>query len=751
MNEKKGMNRREFLKAATAATGGSLLLLNGISYADTQTGVKKRMKSLAAVPQPATPRRLSDFTHELAERGLSGEFRKQTVPLGTDLGQYMDCSGMSEAMRYARSVELIAEKAPIRILPGERIVGAETVAEGMWARVPIYGKESVHHTTIGFDKALNVGYKGLRQEIDDRLTRGGLDELGIDNLKGMRICLDAASKWHGRYIAALKDLIAKSSGEEQANYRHVLDNLRYVPENPPTSFAEAVQSLWFMFEFQRLCGTFSGIGRIDEMLGSYLTADLKNSKITLDEARELIAHFWAKGTEWALGKNGGTGSGDAQYYQNVILSGIDKNGHDVTNEVTYLVLDVVEELHISDFPIAVRLNKNTPTKLLRKIAEVQRHGGGIVAVYNEDVVIEALRRFGYPLEEARSYTNDGCWEAIIPGKTTFIYSPRDALQILQRTLDLNNSTNQPKDYADFESLYADFKQGMQQEVDSHRDGIPGWCTNGDPAALAVAPFIEGCIEKGRDYRSRGPKYTVCAIHFGGLANVGNSLLAIQKLVYEQKLLSLPEFVNILRSNWQGQESLRNMVLNRVATYGNDDSEADAMVKRVYDDYTAIAAAKKESGGVLCPAGISTFGREIEWLPNRTATADGHHKGDILATNFSPSPGTDSNGPTAALKSYCKMDFTKLPNMGTLELKILPSSVQGEAGIRAMVGIMRSFVRLGGCFIHMDVVDSAMLLDAQMHPDKYPNLSVRIAGWSARFATLTKDWQDMVINRTQQII
>ena len=154
-----------------------------------------------------------------------------------------------------------------------------------------------------------------------------------------------------------------------------------------------------------------------------------------------------------------------------------------------------------------------------------------------------------------------------------------------------------------------------------------------------------------------------------------------------------------------------------------------------------------------PAGISTFGREIEWAigdtPPRQASPDGHHKGEILATNCSPSPGTDSKGPTAALRSYCKLDLARTPNGATLELKIHPGSVSGDEGRAAIVALLSGFVRLGGWFLHIDVVDSAMLLDAQRHPEKYPNLSVRIAGWSARFATLNKHWQDMVIQRTQQ--
>ncbi len=746
MAKDKGINRRDFLKTGAAALGGGLLYLS-TGQAEAGSETEKLMHTLNSSTTFQTPKRLSDITHSLAERGLSGEFGRATVPAGVKLEDLMDARGMSGEMRCAHAIKFIAERAPLRILPGERIVGSATFNEAVHHAIPILNQGSVSHTTLGFDKALQIGYKGLRGEIDDRIARGGLDDKGVDLLNSMKLCLDAASTWHKRYVTELRHLIAASSGDEKAGYERVLTNLRNVPENPPTTFAEAVQSLWFMYAFQRLCGNWSGIGRIDEMLRPYLKRDLAQGTTTLDEAREDLAHFWVKGTEW-IGGLQGRGSGDAQHYQNIVLAGVDADGKEVANEVTYLVLDIVEELHISDYPIAVRLNSRTPEKLLRRIAEVQRHGGGIVAVYNEDVVIPSLVKFGYPLDEARRFANDGCWEAIVPGKTNFIYSPQDTLQMLQNALRL--SDDKYPDYADFESLYAGFARELQAAVDRHNQGADGYSVGG-PGVPLVSMMVEGCIENGRGYYDRGPKYTVLAPHMGGIANTANSLLAIKKLVYDEKLLTLGEFIDVLKSDWSGQDNLRNMVLSRIQFYGNDGDEADAMVKRVFDDYTSMAAEVKDRNGVLRPAGISTFGREIEWRAQRKATADGHRSGEILATNFSPSPGTDKTGPTAVLKSYCKMDYTNLPNIGTVELKVLPATVKGEKGVTALVGLMKSFVKLGGCFMHIDVVDTAMLLDAQRHPEKYPNLSVRIAGWSARFATLDKNWQDMVIGRTQQAV
>ncbi len=957
------MNRRDFVKAASGAValgGGVFLTGKGPKAA---AAARDALKDWSIGATPASPKRLSDVTHALAQRGLGGEHGRSLSNADFKLDPAA-VAGLSKEMRYAHAVKLIAEKAPLRVLPGELIVGSATLREACHHRTPVVGYGSTSHTTIGFDRVLKTGYRGLRKQVAAQMARGprrrgevlrktvrgktgpafrasatseywlearpkpeydtppltvecwarlsaknnfnvivsntvkesrlhweiysyartghlsaylpgyGPSEIksnrditdgkwhylamtftgkqvrlyvdgeqvadanvkptgklddtrgalcfggypaggigcngevgdvrissgvgsisgvpngpfeadgstvglwridpanrettfidasplknpatpvttGNDLLEAMMVCLDAAAAWHRRYMDLLEDLAGKSTGTERETFLRVRKTLARVPEEPPTTFHEAVQSLWFMYAFERLCGNWSGIGRIDEMLGPYLKCDLAEKRITLDEAREVLAHFWIKGCEW-IGGIEGLGSGDAQHYQNILLAGVDADGNEVTNEVTYLVLDVVEELHVSDFPIAVRLNRRTPAKLLRRIAEVQRHGGGIVAVYNEEVVIRALVKFGYPLDEARSFANDGCWEVLVPGKTNFIYSPMDMLSIFQDALGLHDAKKPAPDYADFDALYAAFHERLAAMVDRHHRAADHHRENGPPSTL-MSLMVEGCIEKERGYYERGPKYTVFAPHMGGIANVADGLSVIRKLVYQDKYMTLPEFVEVLRSNWAGHEHLRKLILNRFEFYGNDDDQADAMAQRVFNDYTDLVGRVRERSGVLRPAGISTFGREIGWRHphgGRKASADGHCLGEILATNLSPSPGSDRKGPTAVIKSFCKLDFERLPNGATMELKIHPESVRGEKGIGALMAMMRTFVQLDGWFMHVDVVDTAMLIDAQRHPEKYPNLAVRIAGWSARFHTLTKDWQDMVIQRTQQLV
>lgn len=652
----------------------------------------------------ATPfrgeRRLCAATRELAARYLAGEVGRTVATADFVIDPAFRAGGPTPNALYAEAVRRIAAEAPLRILPGERLAGAATLKEAMWHRTPLTDFPSISHTTLGFEAALKTGLGGVREAVDRRLASDALDARGADLLRAMRVCLDAAGAWHSRHVAALERLAAASSDAERDGYAAVLEGLRRVPESPPRTFREAVQGLWMLWSFQRLCGNWSGIGRIDKLLGPYLRADLADGRTTLDEARELLAHFWIKGCEWITAD--GRGSGDAQFYQNIVLAGVDEAGEPVLNEVTDLVLDVVEELHISDFPIAVRVSAATPERLLRRVAAIQRLGGGIVAIYNEDRIISMLTAFGYPLEEARDFANDGCWELLVPGKTAFGYQPFDALLLLQETLGLSEpaaapqrcekpecSDWMPQDrpqgiaarFPDFERLYGDFRARLARQIDRLTDQVP---FSDQPCPL-LSLFVDGCIERGRSYLDGGPRYTVRSPHAGGLPDVANSLLVIRRWVYDERSLSLEELVAALRADWEGQEPLRLRAQAQFDFYGNDGAGADAMLRRVFDDYTALVGATRERHGVLRPAGISTFGREgTTFLPHRLATPTGRRRGAILAPNFSPSPGTDKRGPTAVIRSHCSVDLGRLPCGTALDLKVLPSSVEGEAGDRKSV-------------------------------------------------------------------
>ena len=660
-----------------------------------------------------------------------------------------DFEGMTDIERYDRMIARIAQQAPIRICEDEKISGAATLGMAIGHTVPAtyHGEtvcSSISHLTIDFETVVKKGICELERQAQEAFVqyKGTEKEPFAQSCLN---CLDAFRVWHGRYLAALKDL-----PEYDANYK----NLQNVPFQPAKNFYEAVQSIWFAFAFVRLCGNWPGIGRIDWLLGDYLKKDLETGVLTLEEARDILAHFFIKGCEWVAG--GDYGSGDAQHYQNIVLSGVDENGVEVTNEVTYLVLDIIEELGISDFPVTVRLNKNSPPKLLTRVAEVIRYGGGVIAVYNEDLIIDALTEYGYALQEARKFANDGCWEVQIPGKTYFIYSPFDALQLLQQ--DVLRSYETEAVYDSFEKLYHAFLNALQHKVEeitygwskNFEDcGVPtkDWRWKPKMPCTVVSLFEQGCIQKGFSYLEGGPVYNVMSPHIGGLPDALNSLYAIKKLVFDEQKVSFRELMQILKNNWEGAEPLRRYVLNRYQYFGNDNDEADFIARDIIDAYAGFCNEQEGTCGYRFPAGVSTFGRQIEWSPYRFATPYGKKANEILSGNFSPTPGTDKEGATAIIKSYCKSNLKKTVNGAALDIKFLPSVVNNAHGLDAIIGLMQGFVTLGGFFMQLDIADTALLKAAQEKPEDYQTLSVRVSGWNARFVTLNKQWQDMIIAQT----
>lgn len=692
------------------------------------------------------PIRLSEQTRRFAHDSLHRKYGKDTLLTdAVSLDHIQGFDSFSQIEKYDAAIKTIAQKAPIRICEGERLSGAATLGLAIRHTVPAtYGGKTlfpgISHLTVDFETVIKHGVNHIKAKA----------VAAYDKYKGTEKeafaqscinCIEAFELWHERYLDALRD-----KPEYAANY----ECLKRVPFEPAKSFYEAVQSLWFTFTFIRLCGNWPGIGRLDHLLGDYLKNDLQSGALTIDEAREILAHFFIKGCEWINGQY--IGSGDAQHYQNILLSGIDENKNDITNEVTYLVLDILEELGISDFPTTVRVNSNTDEKLLRRVAEVMRFGGGILAIYNEELVISALVKDGYDEREARRFANDGCWEVQIPGKTYFIYSPFDSLQILQqKTLCAYDGKAV---YETFEELYQQYKSDLYNAV---KGIFNAKCTlfTEDKFKWAkqfpctvVSLFEEGCIEKGASYLEGGPVYNITSPHIGGLADTVNSLYAIKKLVFDEKKLSFCELMTVLQNNWEGEEALRVYAINHYAYFGNDNDEVDSIASRLLSDFADICVSFNGKCGYRFPAGVSTFGRQLEWSPKRLASPHGRRKGEILAANCSPTPNTDKEGATAVIRSYCKCDMSKLATGAALDIKLLPSCVAGEDGLQALVGLMRGFVALGGFFMQPDIVDASLLREAQQNPGDYQTLSVRVSGWNARFVTLNKEWQEMVIEQNE---
>lgn len=691
------------------------------------------------------PVRLKESTRAFADESLRGKYGDMAMELPYITISPDEIKGLDMYSAYDFALKRIVNEAPVRICENELICGSATLGGAIDGRLPakINGEPltwGVNHLTLNFSRTLTEGIDSYEREIKARLNDKGLDSRQRELLQSMLNAIDCLHIWHGRYIEKVHGALRES--------------LENVPFKPATNFREALQSLWFIFAFTRLTGNWSGIGRIDKFLGDFLKNDLKENKITLDFARELLASFFIKGCEW-IRSDAPAGSGDAQHYQNIVLGGLDESGNDITNEVTYLVLDIVEELPIGDFPITVRINDKTPETLLERIAEVIRHGGGTIAVYNEKLILKSLADFGYDYNEAVNFANDGCWEVQIPGKTMFTYVPFDALQILLK--DTLNLDGEPAHFDDFDSLYGAFYSNLKSAVERICENVLNEKVKNretgefyDSIATPIVDMLEdGCIDKSRGYFEGGPVYTVISPHIGGAPDAGNSLNAIDTLCFAEKKISFDDLMKVLKNNWNGEEVLRQYARNRIVYYGNDDDTGDRFVTRIIDDFADMCKEYGKKYSVWFPAGVSTFGRQIEWIPGRTAVPFGFKKGDILSGNDSPTPGTDINGATAVICSYCKADLAKQTTGAALDIKLFPKTVAGENGINALKALIRGFCTLGGYFMQIDVEDAQTLKNAQEHPENYKTLSVRVSGWNARFVTLDSQWQRMIIERTEQ--
>jgi formate C-acetyltransferase len=267
----------------------------------------------------------------------------------------------------------------------------------------------------------------------------------------------------------------------------------------------------------------------------------------------------------------------------------------------------------------------------------------------------------------------------------------------------------------------------------------------------ISLFVSDCIGRARSYYEGGSKYTVFSPHIGGIADAVNCLYAIKKLIFEEKVTTFATYMQALKNNWNGYEKLKSKALS-LKYYGTDNDEVDGIYATLLHDFYLTCKRfddnERKINDIFYPAGVSTFGREIDWLPYRLATAEGFTKGSILAGNASPTPGTDTEGATAVIKSYCKANLSEMVTGTALDIKLSPTAINGKNGVNAIISLIKGFVSLGGYFMQLDCVSAKTLKLAQQNPQEYKTLSVRVSGWNARFITLTKEWQDMVIQRTE---
>ncbi len=628
------------------------------------------------------------------------------------------------------------------------------------------------HTVLD-DKIYRKGLVDFKEDIAKSMqnldSKKDADTLKkMEELKAMDIAADALILYAKRHADLARKLAKK---ERNAKRRKELEKIAsvctHVPAHAPRDFWEALQCYWFIH-----LGVITELnpwdafnpGRLDQHLYPFYEKDLKDGVLTKEKARELLQTFWIKfNNQPAPPKVGVTAEESCTYTDFALINtgGVKADGSDAVNELSYLILDVVEEMRLTQPSSMVQISKKTPDRFLKRAVEIIKTGFGQPSVFNTDEIIQELLRQGKRIEDARNGGASGCVETGAFGKECYILTGYFNIpKILEITLNngldprtgkrIGLATGDPAEFNSFDELFEAFKKQLSHFVDIKIKG--NTIIEGLYAEYLPTPFlsllIDDCIAKGKDYNEGGARYNTSYIQGVGLGTATDSLTAIKYNVFDKKQVFMKELLRALKTDYKSHENLRQRLLNKTPKYGNDDEYADQIMKAIFDAYFSLIDGRPNAKGGhyrinLLPTTVHIyFGKAVG------ATPDGRRAGEPLSEGVSPVQGADRKGPTAVIKSAAKIDHVKTG--GTLlNQKFTPQLLADETGLNKFAQLIRAYFKLDGHHIQFNVVNSDMLRDAQKHPEKYRDLIVRVAGYSDYFVDLGAELQNEIIKRTEQ--
>ncbi|MBD3182092.1 hypothetical protein GF312_07360 [Candidatus Poribacteria bacterium] len=691
-----------------------------------------------------------------------------------------ETEGEPAVIREAKAIANAFRHRMLAIHDGELVVGdrprhkADNIKMGIFGRRQWTGKNMIpiddhlerffqegilswagNHKTLDYDTVFQIGFKGLCQQIDDRILRLKEDENDYEEkrnfLKALKIVAEGYIDLSNRYGDYALELSQKESDpQRRAELETISRNCRRVPANPPENFWEACQCAWFSFFFVP-----DAPGRVDQYLYPTYKNDIQKGTLTRDFAKDLISNLWIKYFE-LVGPQGGVSA-----HNHLTLGGVKPDGSDATNEVTALCLEVTEELKIHRPQVGFRWNRNTPPEILKKAVGVMRARTGNPDFCSDEQIVPALVNIGVSTEDARNFSLSGCHEVIVTGMSQmgsvegFINMPRTISIALgleknfENSDDLSNIDSYDKLWERLTEIMEIFAKAAH-EASLSRDRHFAQHTGG---YLEASLVTRDCIEKALGYTQGGARYNFCNWDIIGVTNLADSLLAIRKLVFEDKNLTLEELKDILSSNWEGHEQLRRKILNQLPHFGNNSDEIDNLTGQIIETFDKIMKNRKPFRGGEYILGTLAGGENmhIEFGRVTGATPDGRKAGSPLADSVGPAQGLDRQGVTSMLNSVSKLPHRLLPTATSLNVKLDPKLLETEDGIEKVASLIESHFLSGGQQMQFNFYNRKMLMDAKKEPDKYADLMVRVAGYSAPFVSLWADMQEEIINRTEHNI
>ena len=627
------------------------------------------------------------------------------------------------------------------------------------------------HTVLD-DKIYHKGFLDFERDIQHSLRH--LDYLTDpqayakqEELKAMLICAGALIRFAERHAEVTLELAEREKDpHRKKELQRIAEVCAHVPAHPPRDFWEALQYYWFVhLGVTTELNTWDSFnpGRLDQHLHPFYRRGLEDNTLDRERAEELLQCFWIKfNNQPAPPKVGVTAAESGTYTDFALINtgGLKEDGSDAVNEVTYLILDVVEEMRLVQPSSCVQVSKKNPNRFVKKAARIIRTGFGQPSVFNTDVIMQELIRQGKSVEDARNGGSSGCVEVGAFGKECYILSGYlNMVKIFELTLNngldtrtgrmIGIETGDATQFESFEELFEAYEKQLDHFVDVKVRGNN--VVERLYARYMPAPFlsllIDDCIVTGRDYHDGGARYNTMYIQGVGLGTLTDSVTAIKYHVFDEGTLSMEDLLGVLRDNFEGHERVRQMLLNKTPKYGNDDDYPDKVMVALFEAYfSAVDGRPNTKGGSyrinLLPTTVHVYFGSVAG-----ATSDGRRAWEPLSEGVSPVQGADRRGPTAVLKSVAKMDHARTG--GTLlNQKFTPQLLQDEAGLEKLVHLIRTYFKLDGHHVQFNVVDAATLRAAQEHPEQYRDLIVRVAGYSDYFCDLSVTLQDEIISRTE---
>lgn len=754
---------------------------------------------------------------------LIGESIRQNMK--KDMAQWVDTSSVFEAfpasagepliVRHALAVQMKFENTPVILWPSQLIAGSIMDPIQLYqisGALPDYATEGekaaaakkgvsvstiIGHIVPSYPKLLKMGTGAIARDAKEKYE-AATDADTKAFYKACEIVMDALSSFALRH-ADMLDEAAKNEGDESRKQElaRMAEDLRFAPINPAKTYAQAAQSIWLAHLAFQLTGNDMAIGRFDQHAWPHLKADLDAGRLTMDEAQELTTCFMLKFNErsqhnsvkakvidiesinkqheenWkkrgafdhTTQRKNARDDLDAtnHWLQNVVVGGVKpEDGSDASNPITYMVLEAFDQNRMTNPCLTVRLHEGTPEELYKKSCEVLKNGGGLPAFFNDEGIIPSLTSWGIALEDARDYTNDGCWEIIIAGQNDFYFDRFNMLRCLEWALnhgcsrmDGKKEAPDPGDPSAFESygaVYDAFLQELYFELNGLMDkNNKDFGRRADIAPVPLlSALLNGPMDLGGDMTKKGAKYITYGLIAEGVSHVIDSLAAIKKVIFEDRQATMAQLIQALDQNFEGHDVLRAK-LQAAPKYGRNEREADELGKKLLSDFAnKVRQLNQTYTNMTFLPGAGTFSWYIAIGEGLGASPDGRLSGEPVSSNMSPSAGAATRGITGSILSHAAFDMNDLPVGAPNDLRLSAKLVGGDAGMNRLVAVLKSFVNLKGNMLTLTIADTQLLKKAQQEPERYSDLRVRMGGWSAYFTMLSKEQQEYHIQKAEEL-